>query len=314
LAAEDTLIVTARGKINNFKTFGYNRLGEDSLSERRAMQRDKRPSRADGGRFAFGRNWQRFLRNVDEERIAQAEESLRRLLQCKTLGGRTFLDVGCGSGLFSLAARRLGASVRSFDYDEHSVACCDELKRRYFPDDDDWKVELGSVLDRPYLEALPVFDVVYSWGVLHHTGDMWQAMANLDRVVKPGGALSIAIYNDQGGATRRWKAVKRLYSAAPPLRLPLVLTIGAWSELKQMLIRLVRLKNPLPFADWAALSKQRGMSPWHDLVDWVGGYPFEAARPEVVFGFWRERGYELRVMTTQGAGHGCNEFTFVKAT
>ena len=276
------------------------------------MQRYAQPSPANHGRFAFGRNWQRFLRQVDGERIALAEQSLQRLLDCESLADRTFLDIGCGSGLFSLAARRLGASVRSFDYDEQSVACCEELKRRYLPGDSAWTIEQGSVLDDNYLATLPAFDVVYSWGVLHHTGDMWQAMANVDRLVERSGMLSIAIYNDQGGATRRWKAVKRLYNAAPPLRLPIVLGIGAWSELKQMLIRLVRLKNPLPFADWAELIRQRGMSPWHDLVDWVGGYPFEAARPEEVFGFWRNRGYELRVVTTQGAGHGCNEFTFEK--
>jgi 2-polyprenyl-6-hydroxyphenyl methylase/3-demethylubiquinone-9 3-methyltransferase len=229
------------------------------------------------------------------------------------LSGRSFLDVGSGSGLSSLAALRLGASsVTAFDYDEQSVACCEELKRRYLPADELWRVERGSVLDCDYLQSLPQFDVVYSWGVLHHTGAMWQAMANIDRLVKPGGMLSIAIYNDQGGATRRWKAVKRLYNAAPPLRLPIVLGIGAWSEMKQMLIRAMRLKNPLPFADWAELTRQRGMSPWHDLVDWVGGYPFEVAKPEEVFRFWRERGYELRVLSTQGRGHGCNEFTFLK--
>jgi 2-polyprenyl-3-methyl-5-hydroxy-6-metoxy-1,4-benzoquinol methylase len=277
------------------------------------MQRQEQLVQEEGGRFAFGRNWQRFLMQVDDERIAIAEQSLRCLLGCESLAGRSFLDIGCGSGLFSLAARRLSARVRSFDYDEQSVACCEELKRRYFPGDDQWTIERRSVLDRDYLEALPAFDVVYSWGVLHHTGAMWQAMANVDRLVAPAGLLSIAIYNDQGGATRRWKAIKRLYNAAPPLRLPILLSIGAWSELKQMLIRLVRLKNPLPFADWAKLTKQRGMSPWHDLVDWVGGYPFEAARPEEVFRFWRERGYELRVLTTQGSGHGCNEFTFEKA-
>ena len=92
----------------------------------------------------------------------------------------------------------------------------------------------------------------------------------------------------------------------------MVLAIGAWAETRQMLIRLVRLQNPLPFADWARLTKQRGMSPWHDLVDWVGGHPFEAARPEEVFNFWHSRSYVLTSLTTQGCGHGCNEFTFVK--
>jgi 2-polyprenyl-6-hydroxyphenyl methylase/3-demethylubiquinone-9 3-methyltransferase len=263
-------------------------------------------------RFSFGRNWQRYLLKLDEDRIGAAVRSLQALVMGETLAGRSFLDIGCGSGLFSLAARRLGASVRSFDYDEDSVACCEELRRRYFANDEQWIIERGSILDAAYLNTLPAFDVVYSWGVFHHTGQMWEAMANVDALVAPGGTLCLAIYNDQGGATRRWRAIKRLYNAVPLVRWPLVLSIGAQMELKQMAIRLIRLQNPLPFADWARRERERGMSYWHDLVDWVGGYPFEAAKPEEVFDFWRRRGYELRRMTTQGCGHGCNEFTFVK--
>jgi SAM-dependent methyltransferase len=265
-------------------------------------------------RFAFGKNWQQFLRHLDEERIEAAVRSLQTLLQCETLANRSFLDIGCGSGLFSLAARRLGAQVRSFDYDADSVACCQEVKRRYFPNDDQWIIERGSVLDPEYLGTLPAFDVVYAWGVLHHTGQMWNAMANGDSLVAIGGTLCVAIYNDQGGATRRWRFVKRMYNASPsPVRFLMVVTIGAWMELRQMLIRLIRLQNPLPFADWSRRERERGMSYWHDLVDWVGGYPFEAAKPEEVFDFWRSRGYELRSMKTQGCGHGCNEFTFAKS-
>ena len=202
--------------------------------------------------------------------------------------------------------------MTSFDFDPQSVACTAELKRRFFPDDSQWVVREGSVLDESFVSGLGTFDVVYSWGVLHHTGEMWQSMQHVDALVAPGGLLCLAIYNDQGGATRRWKTVKRVYNACAPLRLPLVLAIGAWTELRQMLIRLVRLQNPLPFADWTRLTRQRGMSPWHDLVDWVGGYPFEAARPEEVFQFWHSRGYVLESLMTQGGGHGCNEFTFVK--
>src|SRR5205823_13815006 len=84
-------------------------------------------------RFAFGRNWQHFLQNVDEERIAEAEKSLCSMLEIQDLRGKSFLDVGCGSGLFSLAAIRLGASrIHSFDFDPQSVACTQTLKRRYF--------------------------------------------------------------------------------------------------------------------------------------------------------------------------------------
>src|SRR2546426_1571009 len=131
-----------------------------------------------GGRFAFGENWARFLALLDDQRIRDAEESLQSKLEVENLAGKSFLDIGSGSGLFSLAARRLGARVHSFDYDPQSVACTAELRRRYFPGDERWTIEGASVLDAAYLASLGPFDVVYSWGVLHHTGHMWQALEN----------------------------------------------------------------------------------------------------------------------------------------
>lgn len=176
-----------------------------------------------GERFEFGKNWARFLGALNEERIAQARKSLSERLELETLPGKTFLDIGSGSGLVSLAARRLGARVHSFDYDPHSVNCTRELKRRYFPDDPQWTIEEGSALDNDYLRSLGTFDVVYSWGVLHHTGDMWTALDNVAPLVREGGILFISLYNDQGTASRRWKKTKKLYNQLPRgLRFPVV--------------------------------------------------------------------------------------------
>jgi 2-polyprenyl-3-methyl-5-hydroxy-6-metoxy-1,4-benzoquinol methylase len=164
-----------------------------------------------GERFQFGANWARFLELLNDDRIAQAERSLRSMLGVEDLNGKTFLDVGSGSGLFSLAARRLGAKVHSFDYDPQSVACTRELKRRYFDNDAQWLVEEASALDPAYLSTLGTFDIVYSWGVLHHTGAMWQALGNVEPLVAQPGRLFIAIYNDQGRASVMWARIKRLY-------------------------------------------------------------------------------------------------------
>lgn len=264
--------------------------------------------------FAFGENWTRFLSAVDEERIGEAEKSLRAMLEVDDLNGKRLLDAGSGSGLFSLAARRLGAQVVSFDFDRQSVACTDEMKNRFRPGDDEWTSLQGSVLDPSFLGSLGEFDVVYSWGVLHHTGDMWRAMENVAPLVAPGGRLFIAIYNDQGGSSRRWKTVKKAYRRSPkPIRWLLVVAMGAFFELRSALIRAIRLQNPLPFNDWKMRKTRRGMSVWHDLVDWVGGYPFEVARPEEVFDFYRRKGFRMTKLKTCGGGQGCNEFVFEKA-
>jgi 2-polyprenyl-6-hydroxyphenyl methylase/3-demethylubiquinone-9 3-methyltransferase len=263
-----------------------------------------------GERFCFGANWSRFLELLDVDRIRQAEESLCQMLRVSDLHGKRFLDIGSGSGLFSLAARRLGAIVRSFDFDPQSVACTGYLKDRFFASDPDWVVEQGSVLDQGYLATLGQWEVVYSWGVLHHTGNMAQAMENVSQLVARGGALFLAIYNDQGRASAWWLRVKRDYNRLPPALRFLVLWPAALRLWGPTMIRDLFAGRPL--YTWRNYSRQtlRGMSPWRDVVDWVGGLPFEVATPEQVFRFYRDRGFQLEELSTCAGGHGFNEFVF----
>src|SRR5579883_3573074 len=167
----------------------------------------------------------------------------------------------------------------------NSVACTRTLRQTLYPGDPDWTVEEGSVLDQAYLKQLGEFDIVYSWGVLHHTGNMWQALANLVPLVKPGGMLFVSIYNDQGSRSRRWMAVKRFYNALPGAFRFLVLLTCAFLLWWRPVLRGVLRGRPLQFFEQGRM-RPRGMSRWHDLVDWVGGYPFEVARPEGIFDFY----------------------------
>jgi 2-polyprenyl-6-hydroxyphenyl methylase/3-demethylubiquinone-9 3-methyltransferase len=267
-----------------------------------------------GERFKFGENWSRFLSLLNEERIAEAENSLRKMLDVESLAGKSFLDAGSGSGLFSLAARRLGARVHSLDYDPQSVACALELRRRYFPEDEDWRIEEASVLDAPYLQSLGSFDVVYSWGVLHHTGEMWQALDNIHKLVAPGGTLFIAIYNDLGSRSSRWRWIKKTYNGLPGLlRAPFAVLVSAPQEAKEIARSLITLKPAAYVRTWTKYDQNnRGMSRWRDIIDWVGGYPYEVAKPEEIFDFYRERGFRLTRLKCGGVGLGCNEFVLVR--
>lgn len=265
-------------------------------------------------RFAFGANWKKFIAHIDEERIQASIRDLRRLIQEETLDDKAFLDIGCGSGLSSLAAHRLGARVHSFDYDPNSVAATTAVRDRFAAHGRQWVVEQGSALDDGYMRALGCYDIVYSWGVLHHTGDMWRACDLAAKAVRDGGKLALAIYNDQGGASRRWSIIKRCYVRSPMLiKAAIVALVGLFFEGRAMAIRMLRLQNPLPLSDWRKRRNDRGMSVFHDLIDWVGGYPFEVAKPEEVFCFFRRRGFILEHLKTCGGGHGCNEFMFRKS-
>ena len=274
------------------------------------MMEDHAAEVARGDRFEFGANWALFLSHLDERRITVAKQSLVKMLGMTNLHGKCFLDVGCGSGLFSLAARRLGATVHSIDFDPESVSCANELRRRYYSEDPAWTIEQASVLDEGYLQNLGKWDIVYSWGVLHHTGAMWTALKNVSQLVARGGSLFISIYNDQGIASKLWMTVKHVYNRVPrQLRWLILLPSLIWLWAPRTIFDFGRCK---PFYIWRHYSEGslRGMSPWRDVVDWVGGYPFEVAKPEEIFIFYRNRGFSLKNMVTCGGKLGCNEFVF----
>jgi SAM-dependent methyltransferase len=262
-----------------------------------------------GTRFPFGANWKSFVELVDETRIEAARSSLTEVLGLTSLSGRTFLDIGCGSGLFSLAAHQLGARVRSFDFDPDSVAATAQLRDQYAADSD-WLVEQASILDEQFVSQLGSFDIVYSWGVLHHTGNLWRAVDVAARLVAPGGLLFISIYNDQGFESRMWRRVKQRYNASGQMTRGLLVAgsvayLGRYKPVRAVarMGRRFPAREPRP-------ARGRGMSAKHDLIDWVGGYPFEVAKPEEVFRRIRPLGFELRHLKTCGGGLGCNEYVF----
>ena len=268
---------------------------------------------AQGERFRFGENWKQFLGTLNETRIAEAERSLKEMLQVEDLTGKSFLDVGSGSGIFSLAAKRLGARVHSFDYDPESVACTMELRRRYFNEDSDWIVEEGSVLDANYLHSLGKFDVVYSWGVLHHTGKMWQALENVSEPVSRDGKLFIAIYDDVGWRTTMWRWIKKTYNRLPgPLKAPFIFVILVPGQSKAVVQSILTRRLNQYIRSWTQYSKNRGMSRWHDAVDWIGGYPYEVATAGQLIEFYKAKGFEVMQVKRPDYKLGCNELVFAR--
>lgn len=250
--------------------------------------------------FDFGANWQAFsAEHVDEERLAHAARSLQGLLGRERLDGMTVLDVGCGSGLFAIAAYGLGAKrVVGVDINPRSVAASEANLARLSPGAPIEFRQL-SALDGPAMAGLGQFDLVYAWGSLHHTGAMWQAIRNSAGLVAPGGTLVLAIYN-RHLTSPAWLAIKWLYNQVPaPVQRLMAVVFAAIIYLAKFA---VTRRNPL--------EKERGMDFWYDVIDWVGGYPYEYATPAEVDRFAEGLGLRIRRLVPAQVPTGCNELVF----
>ena len=229
----------------------------------------------DPPRFAFGKNWLSFVEhNFDESRLVIAEQHILGFLKLETLAGRRFLDIGCGSGLHSLAACHADASeVVSFDYDSDSVNATRQL-RALVGAPPRWRVEQGSVLDAAFMEGLGEFDIVYAWGVLHHTGDQWNAIRRAAACVKPGGLFYAALYTSDVFTGKHdadfWIGIKRRYNSGGRL-VRWYLELGYAASILYGLAR--QRRNPIAYV--TGYKRSRGMSFYTDVRDWVGGWPME---------------------------------------
>lgn len=258
-------------------------------------------------RYAFGRNWGKYVRkHLSEERIQAAQNKLLSFSGLQSLEGMKFLDVGCGSGLHSLAAWRAAASsVTSFDYDQDSVAATRRLMA-YAGEPNNWTVRQGSVLDSNFVDSLSTHDFVYSWGVLHHTGAIWQALDQTLRCVKPDGFLYLALYAADvqvDPPPEYWLDLKQRYNAANAITRQVMELQYIWRFGMQGKARNIRYEVRKVFSK----GRGRGMEYMTDIRDWLGGWPMEFVWDREVITKCESTGFSLINLDT---GQACSEYLF----
>ena len=253
--------------------------------------------------FSFGKNWLHFISKLTSDSRIQSKKSIKKMIDIIKIKNGDFLDIGSGSGLFSLGAREIGFNVTSIDIDSYSVKATKKVKDSFNPNDKNWKILEASILDDNFISNISnKFDVVYSWGVLHHTGNMNKAIINSTKLVKTNGFLIISIYNDQGILSKYWSIEKFLFNKSIILKYFFILL-----HIPYFLIF-------IPFLKFVKSEKfdKRGMVIWNNYLDWLGGYPFEVAKPIKIKNILRGLGFEPIYENLVGRKLGCNEFIFKK--
>ena len=261
--------------------------------------------------FSFGENWAQYAEKIDERRIEEAEKSLIRLVGRESIAGRTFLDIGCGSGLFSLAAVRLGCRrLLAVDLDPNSVQTTRKTLERYAPSDANWDCQRLSVFD---LEPskMGTFDIVYSWGVLHHTGDMYKAITKAAAMVDTRGTLALALYG-KTPFCGMWRIEKKIYSRSPRFVQRAIEIVYRAVVSARLALKGESLKKREE-----TYFQQRGMDMYHDTRDWLGGYPYESISPHEAMTYMQKLGFEpIRSFVCPSIGllgAGCDEYSFTKS-
>jgi 2-polyprenyl-6-hydroxyphenyl methylase/3-demethylubiquinone-9 3-methyltransferase len=257
--------------------------------------------------FEFGENWVDYSNLIGTKELIASMEKLDNLIGIENIEGKTVLDIGSGSGIHSLSFLKLGAqNVEAFDYDLNSVRTTSEVILKHWSNMN-WSSSFGDILS--YDLNLKRYDLVYSWGVLHHTGDLDLALKNASKLVSENGLFVVALYK-KTPMCGIWKIEKYLYT-------------HSGQKIREVFLQIYKTFFKLGLAirgksyqeHSESYSSKRGMTLENDMIDWLGGYPYESISEKEVIRLLKIQGFDLidskpSTARTGILGSGCSEFVF----
>jgi len=263
-------------------------------------------------RFKFGENWSNYSSSVNLEKIELAKKDIIRLVG--DVSNKSVIDIGCGSGIHTVAFIQLGVkSIVSFDYDLKSVETTKKLVKKFCYKKSKYKVFQADILNIDSLSGLNKrkFDIVYSWGVLHHTGSMFEAIISTTKFLKDNGILVLGLYV-KTKLCNFWYYEKKIFNKykflQPLIKLPFLFFLIIGLSLK---------KRSSPYKIIHDYKKQRGMSIIFDVNDWLGGFPYESIDDNSLLNFLKLKGFKIvRKFNTNSRigffGAACGEWVLKK--
>jgi SAM-dependent methyltransferase len=151
-----------------------------------------------GDNLLSDRNWRENVDKFILDELQMTREQIR---------GKRVLDAGCGQGRWSYGFIKLGATVRGIDTSVSAIKYANEHLKRTTPPA---RFCVLNVLDERQLSKVfnnAEFDIIWCWGVLHHTGDPEKGFDNLVKLLKPGGTIHLYLYGKKSFVNKFWRRV-----------------------------------------------------------------------------------------------------------
>jgi ubiquinone/menaquinone biosynthesis C-methylase UbiE len=234
--------------------------------------------------------WTEYLPEVEA-----SENHWKIFYSGEEVKGKSVLDAGCGTGIFSIIFATNGAGrVTGIDISEGSLQTARGLKKKFNLENADFQKQ--DMLALPFSDES--FDIVWAWGTVHHTTDPFRAITELLRILKPSGSILLAVYK-RTRLTFLHEIIRKTLLRAPR---------KTWKGLARVMAFFL---SPVIFLFKKREKSRRGEKLEELIIDWYFVPIRHYYKPEEIRGFLEERGLVIeKYLPASGRFDSTSNFIF----